>query len=92
MRNMSAYLSMRSLRLSRGTSYTSPIKLRYWMPVRYSYRSGLSGMYAVSDLHNTGFSFTELPSMKISPSSKPRMPVTARRVVVLPAPFCPMNP
>lgn len=48
------------------------------MPVRYSYRSGLSGMYAVSDLHRTGFSFTELPSMKISPSSKPRMPVSAQ--------------
>ena len=92
MRNISAYFSMRAPRADFSTPNISPMKFKYWMPVKNSYRSGLSGIYAVTALQATGCFLTDLPSMKISPSSNSRMPVTERSVVVLPAPFCPMNP
>ena len=70
----------------------SAMKARYLMPVKNSYRSGLSGKNAVTCFAATGSSFTECPSMTISPSVKSKMPATARSVVVLPAPLWPIKP
>ena len=71
---------------------TSATKFRYCMPVRFSYRSGLSGMYAVTRLQAMGSALTEWPSIRISPSVKSSTPTTARIVVDLPAPLWPMKP
>ncbi len=57
------------------------------MPVKESYKSGLSGIYAISFLHSIGLDFMELPFIKISPSSKSKIPTTALIVVVFPAPL-----
>ena len=57
--NMSAYFFILSSRSAALISNTSATKFRYWIPVRFSYRSGLSGIYAVTFLHSIGSSFTE---------------------------------
>ena len=62
------------------------------MPVRKSYRSGLSGKNAMACLACTGRVRMELPATMISPSVKSRTPATARSVVDLPAPLWPRNP
>ena len=90
--NASAYLSISSPLTSSGTPNISAIKFKYPIPVMKSYISGLSGIYAICFLHSSGFSFMDTPSIRISPSSKFRIPVHAFMVVVLPAPLCPMKP
>ena len=90
--NESPSRRMRSARTSAGMQKMSAMKFRYRMPVMKSYRSGLSGMYASCRLHVSGSSRMEVPQTVISPLSNGRMPVTAFRVVVLPAPLCPMKP
>ena len=68
------------------------MKLTYSMPLMNSYKSGLSGRKAVTDLAPTGSFCTSRPAMVMVPSVKPITPATARRVVVLPAPLRPMKP
>ena len=61
------------------------------MPVKALYISGLSGMYAIRFLQSIGFSFIDMPSIKISPSLKSFIPTIDFIVVVLPAPLCPIK-
>ena len=75
------------------TPNMSPMKFKYWMPVRNSYRSGLSGIYAVTALQATRLLFDRYPvdeDLALIEFEDARH--RARSVVVLPAPFCPMKP
>ena len=90
--NASAYRRMRASRSAFGTAKMSAMKFKYWMPDMYSYRSGLSGMYAMTRLQAMGSSCTHVPFTSTRPSSGCRMPQQILIVVVLPAPLWPMKP
>jgi len=89
--NILEYFSILSFLSALSTSYISHIKFMKSIAFIFSYKSGLSGTYAISFLHSIGCFFIDFPLIKISPCSKSNIPTIDLMVVVLPAPLWPMN-